>query len=1037
MLMDAEAKEFSSVLWSKSAAISDLLMAVIMAEMLSNMAEKFLNLAAELLCDYTGVEEKIQNLKSEVQVLENRAADVVAVLEEEEVCKGKKRKREVEDWLANVEKKKTKCDTLDQEVKQTRFYNVYSRLYLGKLVKKTRLEVEKLVEHSKFSDGLFLEVCKTKAKRLVTTEWKGQRALKQNLTTIWSWLMNDADLRIGIYGMGGIGKTTLAMRIHNKLLTDPKFKGRVYWINVSQDSNVHKLQNDIASVINLDLSSEDNENQRAAELFEALSRRKRLVLILDDVWNHFDIKKIGIPLGSYGSKLIITSRSVDVCHRMGCQKNIKVEVLSEEEAWELFLDKLGSGIKLHPDTEKVAKEVAKRCAGLPLGIITMGGCMRGVIDIHEWRDALEELKESAMGPDDMEIEVLPLLLCSFSRLRDPKLQRCFLYCSLYPKDYRIPREELISKFISEELMDKRNSRQACFDQGHAILNKLENASLLERADDKYVKMHDLIRDMALRVSRNDMVKAGLQLYAIPEEHEWKKDLSKISLMFNKISEITRCMSPNCPSLSTLILRRNPLEMIPDVFFIYMSGLRVLDLSYTWIEELPSSIADLENLNALLLTCCVELRFVPPLTKLKALKELDLNKNKIKELPSGMQNLINLKCLNMGYMSCLEMIPSGMLSNFSHLQRLILSDNLPVQAEELEGLKHLEEFQGLFYDVHNLNQFIISQQKYGKLSFYSIVVGEYDSWSRVHPDSKRLTDKLVTIKGYSFKKEIGGEGKVLLPNDIQDLKITRCNGLNSCLSDVFPSLNSLRSLKCFKINNCNEVECISTFSTSSNLMEGGEPFQSLENLIIAWLPNLTSLIHITAAAPPYGTFSCLKKLRIEFCNKIKKLFTPSLVQNFCSLEEVYVSECAEMEEIIGEDDFSSYDDRTVVTLPKLRGLSLKWLPKLRSICKVMMTCDSIERIGLFQCHGVKMLPFFLPRLNGQPCPPGNLKEIRLGKEDKEWWESLEWKQSNVQHILQPFVKYLELGFQRGLVKPDWKKMVLVCLFIRRLQVHARS
>ncbi|KAL0384693.1 UNVERIFIED_CONTAM: Disease resistance protein RPS5 [Sesamum radiatum] len=902
--------------------------AVLMAEMLSNMAEKLANLAAEMLLDYTGVEEKMETLRNDIQVLENRAADVLAVIEEEEIC----------------------------------------------------------------------NVCKTKGKPLVTTEWKSQRSLKQNLKTVWAWLMNDVDSRIGIYGMGGVGKTTLAMHIHNKLLNDPKFKGRVYWINVSQDSNIHKLQHDIASVINLDLSSEDNENQRAAELFAALRKRRSFAFILDNVWNNFDIEKIGIPLGRDGSKLLITTRSVDVCHKMGCQKIIKVNVLNEEEAWELFLEKLGSGIKLPSDTEDIAKEVAKRCAGLPLGIITMGGSMRGVIDIHEWRDALEELKESSMGPDDMENKVFPLLLCSFIRLRDPKLQRCFLYCCLYPEESRIPREELISKFISEGLMDRRNSRQASFDQGHSILNRLENASLLERADSKYVRMHDLIRDMALRIARNDagfMVKAGLQLHVIPEEQEWEEDLDKISLMCNKISDMTHCISPNCPRLSTLILRRNPLEKIPDAFFVRMRGLKVLDLSYTWIEELPNSLSDLENLNALLLTCCVELKYVPPLTKLKELKELDLNKNKLKELPQGMENLVNLKSLNIGSMSCMEMM----------------------------------------------------------------LAGAYDAWSRSHPDSKRLTDKLLTIKGYCFKRGRGGE-KVLLPQDIQDLKIVRCDGVSSCFSDIFPSLNSLRSLKSFRISHCTEIECISTLCTSSYLMEEKQDsccflFQSLEYLILSWLPNLTSLIwwDVRAAVPPTGTFSHLKKLRIEFCNKIRKLFTLRMLQNLYSLEEVYVSECAGMEEIIGEDDgcelesnnrscysasvSSIYNDQAILTLPKLRALSLKWLPELRSICREMVVCDSIETIGMFQCHKIKRLPFFMPQLNGQPSPPPTLKQIRIGKDDRDWWESLEWSHSNMKNMLLPFVKYLELGFQKGLIKPDWSKLVLACLFIRRLQVQSRS
>lgn len=1025
-----------------------------MAEMLSNMAEKLANLGAEKIRDCYRIEGKMRILEGDIQDLEKRAADVHTTLHEEEVHTGRKRKREVKDWLEKVAVKKTQFDSLNQQLQQTRFYNFNSRLHLGSLIKEMKLEVDKLVECGKFADGLFLEVFKTKGRPLVTGEWKGQRALEQNLETVWMWLRNDGDIQIGIYGMGGVGKTTLAMHIHDKLLSDPTFNGYVYWIDVSQDSSIHKLQNDIAHALNLDLSNEDDESHRAARLFEALKRRNRFVLILDDVWKNFEIEKTGIPLGTDGSKLLITSRSVDVCNRMGCEKNIKVDVLCEEEAWELFLNKLGSGTKLSHETEKVAKDVAKICAGLPLGIITMGGSMRGVTDIHEWRDALEELKESSMGKDDMETEVFPVLFCSFNRLRDPKLQRCFLYCSLYPEGYRIPREELIGKFISEDLMDKRKSRQANFDQGHSILNKLENASLLERTDYECVKIHDLIRDMALRVTSSDpkfMVKAGLQLYGMPAEQDWKEDLDKISLMCNKISTISPCLSPKCQKLSSLILRRNPLEVIPESFFLHMCGLRVLDLSHTWIQVLPNSVAELVNLNALLLAYCFDLKYLPPLTKLTGLKELDLNKIQIKELPSGMQNLINLKCLNLGDMSSLEMIPAGLFPKLSLLERLIVPDHLQVRGEEMEELKLLEEFQGSFCDVHDLNKFIISQQRHGKLNFYNISVGKSNSGSMVYSNKKILSCKLLTLKRYCFKRGRGIADKILLPQNMQHLVISKCVGLNSCLSDIFPSLNYLASLKIFRLNQCDEVEFISRYNPSDP-MKGEQvscciPFQGLERLLLYMLPNLTSIIKcdVVTAAPLYGTFCCLKELHIKSCNKLRKLFTLSLLHNLSNLEEIYISECAEMEEIIGNDGennsestsispcsmlySSSHNDRGIVIFPKLRRISLKWLPQLKSICRETILCDSIENIVLLQCYNLKMLPFYV-------LHPLTLEQIWIGKEDQDWWDSIEWSHPNAKDIFQPYVKRLGVGLQTSTAKPSLKTMAFALLFIKRLQYFVR-
>lgn len=93
-----------------------------------------------------------------------------------------------------------------------------------------------------------------------------------------------------------------------------------------------------------------------------------------------------------GLKLVLTTRSLNVCRRMNCQNSVKVEPLSKEEAWTLFLENLEGHTTLSPEVTKVAKSVAKECAGLPLAIITMARSMRGVEEICEWRHALEVLR---------------------------------------------------------------------------------------------------------------------------------------------------------------------------------------------------------------------------------------------------------------------------------------------------------------------------------------------------------------------------------------------------------------------------------------------------------------------------------------------------------------------------------------------------------------------------------------------------------------------------------------------------------------------
>ncbi|KAJ6951134.1 hypothetical protein NC653_040491, partial [Populus alba x Populus x berolinensis] len=382
---------------------------------------------------------------------------------------------------------------------------------------------------------------------------------ENNKNAIWSWIMNDieASSSIGIYGMGGVGKTTLLTHIYNQLLQERGTFPHVHWITVSQDFSVYKLQNLIAKDFHLDLSNEDNERKRAAKLSKALIEKQRWVLILDDLWNCFDFDKVGIPIQVKGCKLILTTRSFGVCKRMVCQKTIKVEPLSMEEAWALFIKILG---RIPPEVEEIAKSVASECAGLPLGIKTLAGTMRGVDDICEWRNALEELKQSRVWQEDMDEQVFQILRFSYMHLKESALQQCFLHCALFPEDFQIPREDLIAYLIDEGVIKGLTRREAEFDKGHTMLNKLENVCLLESGKhlyrgDRYVKMHDLIRDMAIQILEDNcqgMVKAGAQLRELPSAEDWTENLTRVSLMHNQIEEIPSRYSPRPQSFNSIV-----------------------------------------------------------------------------------------------------------------------------------------------------------------------------------------------------------------------------------------------------------------------------------------------------------------------------------------------------------------------------------------------------------------------------------------------------------------------------------------------------
>jgi disease resistance protein RPS2 len=105
-----------------------------------------------------------------------------------------------------------------------------------------------------------------------------------------------------------------------------------------------------------------------------------------------------------------------------------VKPLFEGEAWTLFKKNLGYDIALSSEVEGIAKDIARGCAGLPLGIITVARSLRGVDDFYKWMNTLMKLRESEFRDK----EVFKLLRFSYDRLGDEALQKYLLYCALFP-----------------------------------------------------------------------------------------------------------------------------------------------------------------------------------------------------------------------------------------------------------------------------------------------------------------------------------------------------------------------------------------------------------------------------------------------------------------------------------------------------------------------------------------------------------------------------------------------------------------------------
>nr|GMC47078.1 probable disease resistance protein At1g12290 isoform X2 [Ipomoea batatas] len=613
--------------------------------------EKILSLRS-IFAGYMGFDENLETLKAEVDQLLREEKDMEAKLKDLERGGQKKRKQGVEGWLEGVDKLKTNFETLKESIQGGGFIMKNAR----KLIKAEELQgmtesVKKLREEGR-NNTVEPTLDVSTAYELNVDQLPGTTS-ETNLDKIYK-LVEDENVRsIGVYGMGGVGKTTLAKHIHNRILrNDPC--ANVYWVTVSHDFNLRKLQNDIAKSAGVRLSDDENEVKRAAILRNHLVRNN-VVLILDDVWDNISLENLGVPPRVEGCKLILTTRLRDVCWRIGCQELFQINVLNEEEGWNLFKEILVQDgcIVLTDVIEKYAKQLAKKCGGLPLALNIAAASMRGVNDDRIWSNAINNFQNASLQLEKME------------------------------------------KGLCQDI-----------DRGHSILKKLVDVFLLE-GEEMYVKMHDLMREMALKISKF-MVK--FELVEIPEEKHWTVELERVSLNSSTLNEIPNDFSPRCHKLSTLNLRNlygwvTCINEIPESLLLYMSQLRVLDLGYNYkLKCLPNSISNLENLCGLFLQGCTHISCLPAMKKMKELRVLNIEYCAgIRELPQDMESLVSLQYLYMRGTSKFLEIPKGVISKLRNL-KCIQSDNCgrTLQSEDLNCLPHLQEFWSSFDKLHNFD-----------------------------------------------------------------------------------------------------------------------------------------------------------------------------------------------------------------------------------------------------------------------------------------------------------------------------------------------
>lgn len=923
----------------------------------------------------------------------------------------------VKDWQRKVAKIVDEVNALKEEIQGNTnnsvrccYFSCCNKEQLRNAALEKLADVQRLIEASSFPSGVAAaNQFPAIVEHVPGPPIEDNSTVARNISKVIGLLSNDEVKRIGIWGMGGVGKTTLVRNVNNMLANAPPPMDQhfsiVIWITVSnrsKESDLRRVQGQIAD--RLKMTNEGSLERMAIQLHDRL-KKENFLLILDDVWYPIDLDIVGVPRPEIheGSKILMTTRFSEVCEAMITDEILKVEVLNEEEGWWLFCKKAGE-LATSERVRPLAEAITRECCGLPLAINIVGASMRGKKMVEQWEDALDSLRRSEPIITGIEDGVFRHLKLSYDSLPNKCIKSCFLFCCLYPEDCLIPVDELVSYWFAEGLIDEGQSLDKIRSRGITIIERLKAFCLLDEGYRKEtVKMHDIVRDVAVWIATlleeecKSVVKSGTGLMGITEENILKS-ARRFSFMSNNICVLPKAM-PQSPLETTLLLQGNPsLKHIPDTFLPAFPSLKLLDLSDCRISSLPVSLEQLVELRALILARCVDLTKLPPVGGLSKLQVLDCSYTSMKRLPEGMTRLTNLRQLDLSYISSSTTISAGAIAGLSMLETLNMSRDT---GEWLMEEKYGEEGRlSLLEEIIPLEH----------LTFWAI---DLESFPVNIPPTDALINRINKLKKFLAKEEIRDisiDNKRVILNCIvfseewtgwfflnaTSMHFRSCEELSLMLektvinSDAFGSFDMLRML---------EIEDSDIrFQRKSSY---DRQLDILPNLEILHLRVLTRLTSIAQLAEYLGLqFSRLKCIRIEHCPQLKYLLSvgASVVQ-LGQLEEITVDSCNKLKELF-RYDFSNPSRALApdALFPKVRILRLKTLPTLQNFCSQgEITCPKLEEVEVTDCHVLKSLPVTVQNAT-------TIKEI---KGQYQWWHQLNWDDKKIKPSLQNFFRSVSI------------------------------
>ncbi|KAL7217207.1 hypothetical protein ACSBR1_029008 [Camellia fascicularis] len=495
----------------------------------------------------------------------------------------------------------------------------------------------------------------------VSEDLVGMHSRMEEMIELLGLGMDDARV-VGIWGMGGIGKTTLASAIYAHISC--QFEGCSFIENVrevSEKAGLKTLQEQLISEILME------KDLRVGNVGSALSTirnrvcHKKVLIVLDDVDESTELEKLVGELDwfGFGSRIIITTRNQHTLFRYGITHIYKVEELGEDEAIELFKSKAFRKPQQMGGYGKLVRCAVEYAKGVPLALKVLGSFLCGR-NKDEWESTLNRLKQSPLN------EVQQVLRVSYDALQSVE-KEIFLDIACF--------------FKGKDKNDVTKILESCDFHPIIGIKVLVEKSLVSILDNKLM-MHDLIQELGWNIVRQESPKEPGQCSRL-----WLHEDSTHVLMENtgtkKVEGIV-VEYPDLRSRDRKDIGLKELKLRPKAF-AKMSHLRILKICCIYLSE---DLKYLSNKLRYLDWCGYPMKYMPSTFQPERLVELHLTYSSIEQLWEGTMHLDMLRIMNLSHSAYLAKCPD--FTRIPNLERLILEGctglvNLDPSIEILKSL----------------------------------------------------------------------------------------------------------------------------------------------------------------------------------------------------------------------------------------------------------------------------------------------------------------------------------------------------------------